>query len=347
LKRLSPGIAAALGAALLFGAAAPLAKPLLGTVSPWMLAGILYLGSGAGLAAWRFARGTHGAPISRREAPWLAAAVALGGVAGPLLLLWGLARMEASGASLLLNAEGVFTALVAWLAFRENFDRRIVAGMFLIAGGAAVLLWPAEGRIEAVLPALAVLGACLAWALDNNLTRKVALADATQVAMVKGLAAGAVNFALAIGMGAALPAPTALAAGVALGFLGYGVSLVLFVQALRDLGAARTAAYFSTAPFAGAIISVALLGEPVTPGLAAAAILMAAGVWIHLTERHGHRHSHEPVEHEHEHEHDVHHLHEHAEAVAPGARHTHRHRHEAMTHSHEHFPDAHHRHSHD
>jgi drug/metabolite transporter (DMT)-like permease len=312
-----------------------------------MLAGVLYLGSGAGLAAWRFARGARGAPVSRAEAPWLAAAVALGGIAGPLLLLWGLARMEASAASLLLNAEGLFTVLVAWLAFRENYDRRIVIGMLLIAAGAAVLVWPAEGRAVSLLPALAILGACLAWALDNNLTRKVALADATQVAMVKGLAAGAVNFALAMGTGAALPAPAALAAGLALGFVGYGVSLVLFVRALRALGAARTSAYFSTAPFAGAIISVALLDEPVTLGLAAAAILMAAGVWIHLTERHGHRHFHEPVEHEHEHEHDVHHLHEHAEPVAPGVRHTHRHRHEAMTHSHEHFPDAHHRHSHD
>ncbi len=345
--KLAAGIPAALGAALLFGAGAPLAKPLLGPVGPWMLAGILYLGSGVGLAAWRLARGGTSAKIVRADLPWLAAAIALGGVAGPVLLLWGLARMPASSASLLLNAEGLLTALVAWFAFRENFDRRIALGMLLIAAGAAVLSWPRGASLGSMLPSLAIVGACLAWALDNNLTRKVALADATQVAMWKGLAAGAMNVVLARVAGEPFPPMEVAAAGAVLGLASYGVSLVLYVRALRDLGTARTGAYFSTAPFAGAIISIALLHEPVTGSLAIAAALMALGVWIHLNEHHGHRHSHETIEHAHEHEHDEHHLHAHAEPVAPGVRHTHRHRHEAMTHTHEHFPDAHHRHSHD
>jgi drug/metabolite transporter (DMT)-like permease len=340
------GIPAALVAALLFGAGTPLAKLLLGPVSPWMLAGILYLGSGLGLAALRIGAGHRGTGVAWNELPWLAGAIALGGVAGPVLLMWGLARMPAASASLLLNAEGVLTALVAWFAFHENFDRRIALGMLLIAAGAAVLAWPGEARFDAALPALAVLGACAAWALDNNLTRKVALADATQVAMLKGLAAGAVNVALAAAAGVSWPAPGALASGALLGFLSYGVSLALFVRALRDLGTARTAAYFSTAPFAGAIISVVLLRESPTWGLAAAALLMGAGVWIHLTERHRHLHLHEPIDHDHEHEHDRHHQHAHAESVAPGARHSHPHHHDAMTHSHEHYPDAHHRHRH-
>ncbi len=340
------GVPAALAAALLFGAGTPLAKLLLGPVSPWMLAGILYLGSGLGLAALRLGTRQRGAGVAWNELPWLAGAIALGGVAGPLLLMWGLAHMAAGSASLLLNAEGVLTALVAWFAFHENFDRRIAFGMLLIAAGAAVLAWPGEGRFDAALPALAVLGACAAWALDNNLTRKVALADATQVAMLKGLAAGAVNVALALAAGAAWPAPGALAAGALLGFLSYGLSLALFVRALRDLGTARTAAYFSTAPFAGAIISVILLRESPTWGFAAAALLMGAGVWIHLTERHRHLHRHELTDHDHEHEHDRHHQHGHAEPVAPGARHSHPHHHDAMTHSHEHYPDAHHRHRH-
>ena len=345
--KLAAGIPAALAAALLFGASAPLAKPLLGPVGPWMLAGILYLGSGVGLAAWRLARGGARAQLARADFPWLAAAIALGGVAGPVLLLWGLARMPASSASLLLNAEGILTALVAWFAFRENFDRRIAVGMLLIAAGAAVLSWPRSAGFAALLPSLAIVGACLAWALDNNLTRKVALADATQVAMLKGLAAGATNVVLARVAGEPFPPIGIAAAGALLGVASYGLSLVLYVRALRDLGTARTGAYFSTAPFAGAILSVALLHEPLTASLAIAAAFMAAGVWIHLTEHHGHRHSHEPIEHEHEHEHDAHHAHEHAQPVAPGVRHTHRHRHDAMTHSHEHFPDAHHRHSHD
>jgi len=340
------GVPAALAAALLFGAGTPLAKLLLGPVSPWMLAGILYLGSGLGLAVVRLGARRRTTGIARNEWPWLAAAIALGGVAGPLLLMWGLARMPAAPASLLLNAEGVLTALVAWLAFRESFDRRIAFGMLLIAAGAAWLAWPPEARFEAALPALAVLGASAAWALDNNLTRKVALADATQVAMLKGIVAGAVNVALASLAGSPWPAPGALASGALLGFLSYGLSLVLFVRALRDLGTARTAAYFSTAPFAGAIISLILLREAPTWGLAAAALLMGAGLWIHLTERHRHLHHHEPIDHDHEHEHDQHHRHAHAEPVAPGVHHSHRHHHDAMTHSHEHYPDAHHRHHH-
>jgi drug/metabolite transporter (DMT)-like permease len=345
--KLAAGIPAAFGAALLFGAGTPLAKSLLGPVGPWMLAGILYLGSGAGLAAWRIARGGERARLAGPEIPWLVAAIALGGVAAPVMLLWGLARMPASSASLLLNAEGLLTALVAWLAFRENFDRRIALGMLLIAAGAALLAWPRSADFGSVLPALAVVGACLAWALDNNLTRKVALADATQVAMVKGLAAGATNVVLAAVSGERFPPIEIAAGGALLGIVSYGLSLVLYVRAMRDLGTARTGAYFSTAPFAGAIVSIALLREPVTGNLAIAAALMAIGVWLHLTEHHGHRHSHEPVEHEHEHEHDAHHRHAHEPPLAPGERHIHRHRHEAMAHSHEHFPDSHHRHSHD
>jgi drug/metabolite transporter (DMT)-like permease len=260
--------------------------------------------------------------------------------------MWGLSAMPASAAALLLNAEAVFTALLAWFVFRENFDRRIAFGMTLIVAGAAVLSWPDDARLGAIAPALAVLGACLAWALDNNLTRKVSLADATYVAMVKGVVAGAVNTSLALLAGAILPPPSlALGAGL-VGLAGYGISLVLFVLALRDLGTARTAAYFSVAPFAGAVLAIALLGEPVTLTLGVAALLMGWGVWLHLTERHAHLHTHEPAEHTHEHVHDEHHQHAHDAAVRAGTRHSHPHRHERMTHSHPHFPDAHHRHDH-
>jgi drug/metabolite transporter (DMT)-like permease len=201
-----PGVVAALLAAALFGAGTPLAKALLGGAQPWMLAGLLYLGSGIGLTVLRAARG---APRVRLPAPdrwWLAGAVLAGGVVGPVLLMFGLSRMPASGASLLLNAEGVFTALLAWFAFRENFDRRIAIGMLAIVAGALVLSWPGEARFGDLWPALAVLGACLSWAIDNNLTRKVALNDAMWIASIKGLAAGGVNLALAFVAGGALPA---------------------------------------------------------------------------------------------------------------------------------------------
>lgn len=341
-----PGVAAALGAALLFGAGTPLAKLLLAQASPWLLAGLLYLGSGLGLGAVRRLRRAPAVQLSRAEWPWLAGAVLAGGVIGPVLLMLGLTRMPASGASLLLNAEGVLTALLAWLAFRENVDRRIALGMTAIALGAVVLSWPGQARFAGAWPALAVLGACLAWAVDNNLTRKVSLADASWIASVKGLAAGSINLALAFGLGAAtLPRAPIVAASLLVGFLAYGVSLTWFVLGLRHLGTARTGAYFSIAPFFGAVLAVAL-GEPVTVPLLLAGALMAVGIWLHLTERHSHEHTHEPLAHEHMHVHDAHHRHRHDPPVPPGTRHSHWHQHEALTHTHPHFPDVHHRHKH-
>jgi len=342
----NPGVLAALAAAVLFGASTPVAKLLLGAASPWLLAGLLYLGSGLGLLIVRLAMRSARVTVPRGELAWLAGAIVAGGIVAPVLLLYGLTRMPASGASMLLNAEGLFTALIAWFAFKENFDRRIFVGMLAIVAGAAVLSWPGEARFGALWPALAVLGACLAWGLDNNLTRRVSLSDARFIAMAKGLAAGGVNIALAFAAGAELPAARPLALSLLVGFFSYGLSLALFVVALRQLGTARTGAYFSTAPFAGAALALVFLREPVTWPFVLAALLMALGVWLHLSERHEHRHRHEGLEHTHEHEHDEHHRHAHDAPVAPGVRHTHRHRHEPLEHSHPHFPDAHHRHEH-
>jgi drug/metabolite transporter (DMT)-like permease len=194
--------------------------------------------------------------------------------------------------------------------------------------------------------ALAILGACLAWAIDNNLTRKISLTDAAFIAMVKGVAAGATNVVIALAVGSTAPAAWVVLAGGTLGFLSYGISLVLFVIALRHLGTARTGAYFSTAPFVGALLSVLLLGDALGLMIMVAALLMGVGVWLHMTERHVHEHRHEALEHEHEHEHDAHHQHAHEQPVTPRTRHSHRHRHEVLTHSHPHYPDAHHRHKH-
>lgn len=340
-----PGVTAALLAAVLFGAGTPLAKLLLDNVGPWTLAGLLYLGSGIGLTLLRLSRRSPKVTLLPGEWRWLAGAVFAGGVVGPVLLMFGLTRMPASGASLLLNAEGVFTALLAWFAFRENFDRRIALGMLAIVAGALVLSWPNEARIGDAWPALAVLGACFAWGVDNNLTRKVSLNDATWIAAVKGLSAGVVNLFLATALGSSLPAWPALAGAMLLGLLAYGISLSLFVVSLRHLGTARTGAYFSVAPFFGAVLAMPLLGESWSARLGTAGALMALGVWLHLTERHSHVHTHEPLEHEHEHEHDAHHAHDHV-GTAAITRHSHRHIHTSIAHAHDHFPDAHHRHGH-
>lgn len=341
-----PGVLAALAAAVLFGAGTPFAKWLLDGVSVWMLAGLLYLGSGLGLTAYRWLRRLPAGHLARHEWPWLLSAIGAGGVLGPLLLMAGLSGMPASGASLLLNAEGVFTALLAWFAFRENFDRRIALGMLSIVAGALLLSWPGEASFGELWPALAVLGACLAWALDNNLTRKVSLADATWLASIKGLVAGSINLSLALLMGSSWPPVASLGSALLVGLLAYGVSLALFVVALRHLGTARTSAYFSVAPFFGACLALLWLDEPLTLRLLSSGALMALGVWLHLTERHEHLHTHEPLEHQHEHRHDEHHQHEHDESIAAGTSHSHLHRHEPLTHSHGHFPDTHHRHKH-
>jgi drug/metabolite transporter (DMT)-like permease len=331
----------------LFGVATPLAKRLLQTIDPWLLAGLLYLGSGLGLTLYRSVVRAARVHLARSQILWLVGAIVAGGIIGPVLMMFGLTGMPASGASLLLNAEGAFTALLAWFVFRENFDRRIALGMAAILAGAVILAWPGEVRFAGVWPALAILGACLAWGIDNNLTRKVSLTDATWIASIKGLAAGTVNLALAISLGTQMPRILDVTSAMVLGLLAYGVSLALFVLALRNLGTARTGAYFSVAPFLGAVLAV-MLGDAVTPQLLAAGALMALGVWLHLTERHEHEHVHESCEHTHEHMHgdDPHHQHEHDPPVAPGTRHTHHHRHEPLRHVHAHFPDAHHRHRH-
>jgi drug/metabolite transporter (DMT)-like permease len=344
-------IAFALLSAALFGASTPLAKLLIREISPLMLAGILYLGSGLGLLLWLalrrvVVRAGRITPLARADLPWIGAATAAGGIAGPALLMFGLVRTDGASASLLLNLEAVFTAVIAWVAFRENVDRRVMLGMAAIVAGGVVLSWQQPPQAGGLAGPLLIAGACLCWALDNNLTRKASGGDAATIACLKGLVAGSVNFALALWQGAALPPAGAVAAAGLLGFAGYGVSLVLFIIALRNLGTARTGAYFSVAPFFGAAIALTVLGEAATLAFWVAAALMALGVWLHLTERHEHAHSHEPLEHAHSHGHDEHHRHAHNFAWDGNEPHSHRHRHERLKHSHPHYPDLHHRHEH-
>jgi drug/metabolite transporter (DMT)-like permease len=348
---LGPGLGIA--SAALFGASTPLAKRLLADVDPWLLAGVLYLGSGIGLALLRAvvrlaaAGRWREAALGRAGAGWLALAIGFGGVLAPVLLMGGLARTSASAASLLLTLEAVFTAVLAWFVFGENVDGRIAVGMAAITAGALVLGWTATPTMETLAGPALIAGACLAWAIDNNLTRKVALADPVHIALVKGCVAGAINVGLALRLGAAWPAPGAVAGAALVGFVGYGVSLVLFVRALRLVGTARTGAYFSLAPFFGAAAAMSLLAEPPTLRLGVAGGLMGLGVWLHLTERHEHGHEHAELAHEHRHVHDEHHRHRHEAGVPSGEPHTHRHTHARLGHKHPHFPDAHHHHHHE
>lgn len=345
------GILSALGSALLFGASTPLAKVAVSSADPLLIAGLLYLGSGIGLAISRTIRAgpltkRKETPLSRADLPWLAGATLVGGVAGPALLLLGLLSTQASTASLLLNLEAVATACIAWVIFRENVDKRVGAGFAFILLGGILLSLPQEGGLAISGGALLIAAACLCWGIDNNLTRKISGSDPSQIAMCKGLTAGIVNTGLALAVGAKLPSINVTLGVAIIGFLGYGVSLVLFVQALRHLGTARTGAYFSTAPFAGAAFAFALGEGRLDWAFCVAGILMLVGVWLHVTERHEHRHVHEPMEHQHLHYHDEHHQHEHTPGDPPGEPHAHRHKHARLAHSHPHYPDIHHHHNH-
>ncbi|ESY07310.1 membrane protein [Mesorhizobium sp. LNJC399B00] len=338
----------ALGSAALFGAVSPFSKLILDSVSPLMLAGLLYLGAGLGLALfWLYRRSTGGdqteASLHRADISWLAAAIAMGGIVGPVLLMSGLALTTASSAALLLNVEGLATMAIAWLVFHENVDRRLLLGAGAILAGAIVLSWAGQG-IAVNAGALLVVGACLAWGIDNNLTRKISAADPVTIAMLKGLVAGTVNIGLAVVSGAVFPHAASLGAAAVVGFLGVGISLVMFILALRHLGTARTGAYYSLAPFIGAFLAIVLVGEPLTLRLLVAGALMAYGLYLHLAERHAHEHDHEALEHEHSHVHDEHHQHTHDGPVTEP--HSHWHRHKPMRHSHVHYPDLHHQHRH-
>jgi drug/metabolite transporter (DMT)-like permease len=333
-SKVRPGPALALLSAALFGASTPCAKLLLGKgLSPILLAGLLYLGSGLGLAVVMLvrrllSRAPSEAPLRRADLPWLTLTVLSGGIVAPVLLMQGLAHVPAATAALLLNLESV-----------------VLLGAVCIVSGALMLSWHG-GSWHLGGGALAIAGACLAWAIDNNLTRKLSSADPTQIAMIKGLVAGVANLSLALSRGAALPGASALLATQAVGLLGYGASLVLFVMALRLLGAARTGAYFSTAPFIGALLSVLMLSEPLSSSLLVAGLLMGIGVYLHLAERHQHEHEHEAMVHEHRHRHDSMHQHSHGADDSPAVPHSHVHAHARLVHSHPHFPDLHHRHRH-
>jgi len=346
---LRKGILLAVLSAALFGASTPFAKLLLGSVDPWMMAGLLYIGAGVGLAAVHISRRglrlpAVEAPLRHADLPWLALVIGAGGVVGPVLLMFGLAETDAAGASLLLNLEGLATMGIAWVVFRENVDRRLLLGAFAILAGAAMLSWQGEASFQ--WGAVSIAGACLCWGIDNNLTRKLSSADPVQISMLKGLVAGSANLLLATANGANLPNFGTILAVTLVGFLGYGVSLVLFVLGLRHLGTARTGAYFSLAPFVGAVLAIALLGEPLSIKLLVTGALMGLGLWVHISERHVHEHLHDAMEHEHRHRHDEHHQHKHAPSVPPGEPHTHWHRHPPLIHRHPHYPDLHHRHKH-
>lgn len=341
-----------LSAAALFGISLPLTKLLLPESGPLLIAGLLYFGAGVGLLCFELLVYRHSI-VARREAPiqptdrWLLAGIVMaGGILGPILMLWGLQRLSAVASSLLLNLEAPFTIALAILFFREHLDRREVLGAIVIIGAAAVLNFhPGAVRTD-WLGFVAIMGACLCWAIDNNLSQRLSLRDPIVVTRIKTLGAGACTLSLAILTGQSLPRPWILMAALVLGLFSYGLSLVLDMRALRLVGAAREAGYFATAPFIGAVTAVPILGEQWGPTELASSAAMAVGVTLMLRAHHRHLHVHEVVEHDHTHAHGGHHQHEHEEQIVTAESHTHMHRHLPLAHDHPHVSELHHRHEH-
>jgi len=344
------GALCGLGAAALFGVSAPLAKVLLPNTSPLVLAGLLYLGGGLGLLAASLVRRRRQdgrqAHLRKADVPDLLGIIALGGIAGPVLMLYGLERVSGVAGSLLLNLEAPLTMVLAVVLFKEHLGLRGMLAALLVVAGAAILGYsPDELRAQST-GVLAIAGACLSWAIDNNLTQRLSLRDPIAVVRIKALGAGSCTLAVALITGERLPRMGILVPALVVGVACYGISIVLDMYALRILGAAREAAFFATAPFLGALAAIPLLGE--RPGLShlVSGALMAIGVFLLVRERHGHVHDHDEMDHDHAHVHDDHHRHGHDGSEPEGEPHAHAHRHPPLVHDHPHLPDLHHRHRH-
>jgi drug/metabolite transporter (DMT)-like permease len=333
-------IAWCLASAALFGGSTPAAKALLGAVDPLVLAGLLYVGAALGVlpfAARRAPRRADAANVRR-----LAGAVLFGGVLGPALLVYGLARAPSASVSLWLNLETVATAVLGALLFREHIGPRVWLASGLVVG-AGVLLAAPDG-FQLAPAAILVAGACLCWGLDNNLTAVVDGFTPEQTTLAKGAVAGPVNLALGAWLGGDGPDGGSVAGALAVGALGYGVSIALYIRGAQHLGATRAQVLFATAPFLGVLAAWGVLGEPVLPVQLIAGALLSVGVVLVLGAAHHHLHAHAAEVHTHVHRHDDgHHDHD-PEGLPPGAWHTHEHVHEALVHEHPHTPDLHHRH---
>jgi drug/metabolite transporter (DMT)-like permease len=336
----------ALASAVLFGAATPMVQRFGSGVDSFLTAALLY--AGAALAGWLTRQ-----PVEREarlrpaDLPWLLSASFCGAAVGPVALAWGLQHASATSASLMLTLEAVFTAWLARVFHGESMPTRVAIAMLSISAGAAVLLADRSAGATAadLFGLLAVLGATIAWAADNTLSRPLALRDPGRTVLAKATIGACATSAIAASTDASMPALGAAIGLLVVGALGYGLSLRLYLLAQRAFGAGRTASVFAFAPFIGALVAVTLGERRLSLWLLGGAALMLAGVVLHLLERHGHAHTHEPIEHEHAHTHDDGH-HAHAHDPMPEGAHSHVHHHAHVTHAHPHVPDAHHTHRH-
>lgn len=343
------GPACGLVAAALFGLTAPLGKALVAHAGPVALASVFYLSAGVVLSFVALIRGGAAeAPLRRRDLRVLAAIAVLGGIVGPVLMLYGLSKVAGVTGALLLNLEAPATIVLAVALFGEHLGRREMTAAALVIAGAGLLTLDSgpDGVSAAPDGVIALAGASLAWGVDNNLTQRLSLRDPVALVRFKALAAGGGSLVVAVALGESFPTGRFMVGAMLVGVLSYGISILLDTYALRLVGAAREAAYFATAPFFGALVALPLFGERLAVAQLAAGACMAVGAWMLLRERHRHEHVHDPITHEHIHVHDDHHRHDHVPGVPVDEPHSHVHTHLPLVHDHAHVSDTHHRHRH-
>jgi drug/metabolite transporter (DMT)-like permease len=338
--------------AVLFGLSAPLSKLLLGDISATALAGLLYLGAFAGLTLYSVVTHQKSATaesnankLEKKDWPWLLGATAAGGIVAPISLLIGLNLVSGFAGSLLLNMEGLCTALIAVAVFKENSGRNLWLALICMTAAGVFLSWDSTQSHFNIAGPLLILLATFCWGIDNNLTRHISEKNPVQITTVKGLIAGAVSLSLALILNQKIPWSISIFYALLLGAFSVGISLVFFIKALKGLGASRTGTFFSMGPFVGALASLVIFKNWTEWIILPAFIFMAAGMWFIFNERHAHTHLHPNVTHSHAHKHDdLHHTHEHQPPVK--GTHTHEHIHPPLSHTHVHWPDTHHRHAH-
>lgn len=344
----------ALLSSILFGASAPITKILLGKIEPIPLASLLYLGSGLGLLIFQTSNSLikkqriNEAPLKKKDFIWLSGAIVAGGIVAPIILMNSLKITPASTASLLLNFEAVATTIIAIIFFKENAGRQIISAVVLITLASIVLSWDFKNQWGFSIGSLGVILACFCWGVDNNFTRNISLKNPFSIVTIKGIVAGSFSLLLSIILKNQMPELKIIIIAMVIGFFCYGLSIVLFVFAMRDLGSARTSALFGTAPFIGSVLSFILLGDIPSSMFFISLPIMIIGTILLLKEEHNHLHIHEPIQHEHRHNHtDNHHYHEHTDGqVIINGYHSHLHTHKVADHTHPHSPDIHHRHAH-
>lgn len=336
-------------AAALFGISAPISKLLLEKIPPMLMAALLYLGAGIGMLIISLIKNTKKnkqkeAKIGRKELPFTIGMIVLD-IAAPMFLMIGLTMTTASNASLLNNFEIVVTSLIALFIFKEAIGKRLWIAIFFITISSIILSVADFSSFSFSIGSIFVLLACICWGLENNCTRMMSLKDPMQIVVVKGLGSGLGALIIALLNKEYTSDIGYIFIALILGFFAYGLSIFFYVTAQRELGAARTSAYYAVAPFIGVGLSLLMYNEKITWNFVIAAILMVFGTYYAAVEKHNHKHIHEIIIHEHRHNHsEGHHNHTH-EGFTSGE-HSHEHTHEAVEHAHDHTPDMHHAHSH-